>query len=87
MAKLIWTRYSYEKFVHEGFLSEFEQRVLETRIKGMTVLQQADHFHCSKSTIEKTITVLKKKYDEVQKRCPDLPLRKRSLQEQYMDTH
>lgn len=87
MAKLIWTRYTYEKFVYEALLSDFEQEVLQTRIKGMTVLQQAEHLHCSKSTVEKTISVLKKKYDEVQKRCPDLPVRRASAQEQYMDTH
>lgn len=88
MAKqVIWTRYTYEKFVHEGFLTEFEQEVLQTRIKGMTVLQQAEHLHCSKSTVEKTIAALKKRYDEVQKRNPDLPIRRTSAQEQYMDSH
>lgn len=88
MAKqVIWTKFIYDTFVREGCLTRFEQEIMRTRIDGMTVLQQAEHLHCSKSTVEKTIAALKKRYDEVQKLCPDLPVRRSSAQELYMDTH
>lgn len=88
MAKqVIWTKYTFDTFVREGMLTPFEQEILKTRIEGMTILQQAQHLHCSKSTVEKTIASLKKRYDEVQKRLPDLPVRRKSAAEDYMDTH
>ncbi|MCQ2465729.1 MAG: hypothetical protein MJ095_09115 [Oscillospiraceae bacterium] len=85
--QVIWTKFILETFIREGCLNEFEAEIMRTRIDGMTVLQQSLRMNCSKSTVEKTIAKLKVRYDEVQKRCPELPVRRSSAQELYMDTH
>lgn len=88
MAKqVIWTKYTLETFITEGCLNEFEAEIMRTRVNGMTVLQQSLHLNVSKSTVEKTIAKLKRRYDEVQKKNPDLPVRRSSAQELYMDSH
>ena len=66
-------------------LSDFEKSVLETRIKGYSIIQQADMHRCSESTISRTIAILKEKYDAVQPYSDKLPVRKTSAKEKWMD--
>lgn len=83
-----WNTRILEKFIKEGCLTEFEENIMRTRVKGYTVTQQAMENNCSVSTVEKTIKKLKLLYDGVQKQFPDeLPERKFSAKETYMDTH
>jgi len=82
-----WNAYILETFIKEGCLTELEEGIMRTRVKGLTVTQQALMFHVSKSTVEKTIAKLKRIYDEVQRINPELPERKFSAKETYMDTH
>lgn len=84
-----WTRSVLEFFIEEALLNSFEEEIMRTRvIDGMTVTEQAQLLMCSKSKIEKTIALLKQKYDAVQQEFPDkLPPRKFSAKEVYMDTH
>lgn len=83
-----WTKHAFDTFVREGCLTEFEVQVLETRVKGMTITEQADYLCCSKSTVDRTVKKLKERYDQVREHHPELPERnKNSLTEKYMDTH
>lgn len=82
-----WNKHILETFILEGCLTEFEEQVIRTRVKGWTVTKQAMELHVSKSTIEKTIARLKLMYDGVQKLHPELPERKFSWKETYMDNN
>lgn len=86
--QVIWTKHVQDTFIREGNLTDFEVQILETRIRNMTITEQSLKFNCSKSLIDKTIKKLKIKYDEVQKHHPeDMPMRRSSAKELYMDTH
>ena len=86
--QVIWTNSVKEFFYKEGNLSEFQIQIMETRIKGMSIIEQSMKFCCSKSLIDKEIKKLKAIYDECQKANPDkLPPRKFSTKELYMDSH
>lgn len=83
-----WTKHAFDVFVVEGCLTEFEIKVLETRVKGMTITEQADYLNCSKSTVDRTVKKLKKRYDQVREHHPELPERNvNSITEAYLDTH
>lgn len=87
MRQIPWNRKVLEKFVQESYLTEFEEKVLRTRIeKSWTQRQQAMELKCSLSTINRTVKRLRKLYDEVQKHFPDeLPIRTHSDYEDYLD--
>lgn len=83
-----WNKKVFDIFVSEAMLSDFEIQVLETRIKGWSIVKQCIEFSCSESTINRTVALLKQKYDNVQKHHPDeLPPRRFSMKETWMDTH
>lgn len=83
-----WTKKLMEDFIDEGMLTEDEAFLLRSRVKGWTVTQQAMELHKSESTIHKMIRKIKVKYDRVQQESPDkYPIRFKSAQELYMDTH
>lgn len=89
MAKRVsWNKVSFETFCELGMLSELEKRVLETRIQKWTRTKQARELHISKATLDRMISAIKKKYDEVQPLAPDiLPVRTSSHIEEYMDNN
>ena len=84
-----WTKSVLEFFIEQALLNPFEEKIIRTRvIEGLTVTEQARLLMCSKSKVEKSIALLKQKYDMVQQEFPDkLPQRKFSAKEVYMDTH
>lgn len=82
-----WTRIIVEEFIKEACLTEEEEMVLRTRVKGWTRTRQSMELDMSLSTIDRIIKRLKIKYDEVQQYDPLLPKRKYSSEEVYMDTH
>lgn len=86
--QVVWTAKTLERFETLGNLNEFQRQIMETRCKNMTVIQQAMLLGVSESTVHKEISRLKKLYDVVQSQHPDeLPVRKTSSKELYMDTH
>lgn len=89
MAKQIkWTKKTFEDFCTYGMLNSDEIYILESRIKGTPISIQASHLCCSESTVSRTIAMMKKRYDAVQKQHPDLfPPRKYSAKETWMDEH
>lgn len=82
-----WNKYIVDTFITEGMLSSDEAFIIRTRAMGWTVTQQALAINKSTSVVHNMISVLKKKYDAVQKYNPTLPERKSSAKETYMDTH
>lgn len=63
--QVIWTKKRLDTFVENASLSEFEERVIRTRAKGWSIVQQSIELNVSVSTINKTIKKLKEKYDIV----------------------
>lgn len=83
--QVAWTKLIVEEFIKEAMLSEDEEAIIRTRVKGYTILQQAEMLNMSPDNVSKIIARLKKKYDCVQKYDPLLPPRKFSAIETYMD--
>lgn len=82
-----WNKIILERFIELAALTEDEEAIMRTRVAGWTITKQAMELCMSKSTVNRIIERLKKKYDDVQKYDPILPPRKSSAQELYMDTH
>lgn len=89
MAKeIVWTRRVTQFFEDAANLSELERQILETRIAGMTRVQQSMYFNLSLRSIDRLISQIKDKYDIVQEEYPDqLRPRRPSEAEKYMDEH
>lgn len=88
MKQVPWTKDLVGKFVDMALLSDDEIYIMTTRVKGYTVTRQALELHKSEATVHRMISVLKKKYDIVQKENPDIfPIRKSSTKEVYMDNN
>ena len=61
MLKLDFTRTEYNKICEELMLNDFQKRILEYRIKNMSIVQMAMKENCSESLISKEINKIKKK--------------------------
>lgn len=86
--QVVWTKKVLEDFIELAMLTDDEAYIMRSRVKGITVTQQAIALHKSESSIHRMINQLKAKYDAVQAEYPDrFPLRKVSKAEEYMDTH
>lgn len=82
-----WNKVILETFIEEALLTKDEEWIMRTRVAGWTITQQADKLGMSKSSVDRLIRNLKKKYDNVERTNPLLPPRKTSAKEMYMDTH
>lgn len=88
MAKQVcWAKKIVETFIDEACLTKEEQDILRTRVAGLTISEQAEKFNISIGKVNRIIKRLKWKYDNVQKYCKNLPVRKKSAVELYRDTH
>ena len=85
--QVIWTKLILEEFIEQANLTKEEEMVIRTRAAGWTRTQQALELDMSLSTIDRIISRLKVKYDEVQRMSLILPRRKESAEELYMDSH
>lgn len=82
-----WNKIIVETFIEEAMLTKDEEWILRTRVAGWSRTKQAMELNMSIANVDKMISRLKKKYDNVQKYNPLLPPRKPSAQETWMDTH
>lgn len=82
-----WNEAIYSEFCKLAMLSTIEREVLRTRIMGHSITQQSIEFNLSRSTINRIISNLKRKYDEVQKLSDKLPERRSSAEETWMDNN
>lgn len=80
-----WNKIILEEFIELGCLSQVEEMIMRTRVKGWTIAKQSYELGLSESAIKKTIARLKLKYDKAQKYSPILPPRKKSAKETYLD--
>lgn len=86
--QVIWTETTLANFIRYANLSEDEIFIMTTRAKEWTITKQAMEMHRSASSIARAVKRLKAKYDVAQREHPDeLPQRKESAVELYMDTH
>lgn len=82
MAKQVpWDKTIVDEFIKQAMLSEDEIAVLETRVKGLTRVQQSIKLGVSVSTIDKIIKRLKIKYDNAQRHSEILPKRLNCVKE------
>ena len=77
--EVIWTKVVLERFIQLANLTEEEEIVIRTRAAGWSRVKQAMELNISISGIDRIISRLRKKYDEVQRLDPILPPRKRSV--------
>lgn len=82
-----WNKIILETFIEEGCLTKEEEIIIRTRVAGWSRTKQSMELDISLSTVDRLISSLKKKYDNVQKYNPLLPPRKESAQETWMDNN
>lgn len=87
MRQVKWTQMYKDEFLKHAGLSEVDEQIFLTRLKGKSRTWQCDHFHMSERTLDRHIRHIKDIYDEVQKHNPKLPVRVHSAQEDWMDSH
>lgn len=75
MNDILWTKPILEEFKALALLTDFEYKVLQTKIAGWSRTKQSIEFNCSLSTIDRTIKELRNKYDSVCKYSSILPKR------------
>lgn len=81
-----WSKHLLQEFCENALLSDDEVYIMESRTRGVPVSVQAAHLCCSEATVHRMISKIKKKYDLVQRECPDrFPKRKKSAKETWMD--
>lgn len=85
--EVLWTKAFLEEFIELAQLTEDEEKILRTRVKGWTRTKQAYEFNMSLSTVDRHIRRMKMKYDACQPYSDILPPRKPSKEEAYMDSH
>lgn len=85
--QVIWTKVVLERFIDLANLTPLEEHIMRTRAAGWSRQKQMMEFHISASTLDRTIAMLKLKYDSVQQYDPILPPRRKSSKELWMDTH
>ena len=87
--QVVWTDDIFRFVCEKARLSDKEQQILKTRVfDGMTIIEQAEKFHCDRATIIRKTNIIKIKYDAIQKIYPDvLRPRVNSVYEKYMDEH
>lgn len=64
--EVIWTKLVLERFIQLANLTEEEEIVIRTRAAGWSRVKQAMELNISISGIDRIISRLRKKYDEVQ---------------------
>lgn len=61
MLKIDLTREEYDELINKLVLNEFQERILEYRIKEYNITKMSILEHCSESTINREINKIKNK--------------------------
>ena len=77
--EVVWTKIILERFIELANLTQDEEIVIRTRVAGWSRVKQAMELNLSISSIDRIISRLKRKYDEVQKYDPILPPRRKGV--------
>lgn len=65
MLKIDLTRKEYDELIVKLMLNEFQERILEYRIKEYSITKMSILEHCSESTINREIKKIKNKIKKV----------------------
>lgn len=65
MLKIDLTREEYDELINRLMLNEFQERILEYRIKEYSITKMSILEHCSESTINREINKIKNKIKKV----------------------
>lgn len=65
MLKIDLTREEYDELTNKLMLNEFQERILEYRIKEYSITKMSILEHCSESTISREIKKIKNKIKKV----------------------
>lgn len=65
MFKIDLTRKEYDELISKLMLNEFQERILEYRIKEYSITKMSILEHCSESTINREIKKIKNKIKKV----------------------
>lgn len=88
MKKVTWSKNTLEFFYENAMLNDEEKYLMESRIKNTPISIQCEVLGYSRSTVNRMISNIKKKYDVVQHEYPDrLPPRIKSSKESWMDNN
>ena len=77
MKDIIWNKIILNEFIDLALLTELEENILRTQIKGLSRTEQAFKFNISIETVDKVLNTIRKKYDLVQPYSTILPKRKK----------
>lgn len=76
-SRFVWTKAILEAFVDEACLTEEEELIIRSRVKGWSRTKQSMQYNMSLRKVDYIIHTLKVKYDEAQKTSAILPKRNR----------
>ena len=77
MKDIIWNNIILDEFLRLAILTEIEEQILRTRIKGFSRVQQSMKFNMSVASVDSVIRMIGIKYDMVQPYSTILPVRKK----------
>lgn len=77
MKDIIWNKIILNEFIDLALLTELEENILRTQIKGLSRTEQAFKFNISIETVDKVLNTIRKKYDLVQPYSTILPKRRK----------
>lgn len=81
--QVLWNKIILEEFIRIGGLTETEEMIMRTRVKGWSRVKQADELGMSIASIDRAIARCKAKYDNAERFSPILPPRKGSMEETF----
>lgn len=77
MKDILWNKIILDEFIRLALLTDLEEQILRTQIKGWSRTKQSREFNISVETVDRTLKTIRKKYDSVQPFSSILPLRKK----------
>lgn len=78
MKDILWNKIILDEFIRLALLTDLEEQILRTQIKGWCRTKQSMEFNISIETVDRVLKSIRKKYDSVQPHSEILPLRKKA---------
>ena len=76
--QILWTKQILETFIKEGNLNKRQEFIIRSRVKGYSIVKQAQELNLSVDQVNKEIAILKKLYDATQINNEILPKRRKN---------
>ena len=78
MKDVLWNAIILDEFIRLALLTDLEEQILRTQIKGWSRTKQSMEFNISIETVDRVLKTIRRKYDSVQPHSGILPLRKKA---------